>query len=241
AMDLLGLIETKADLVNGLVPASQLPSFVDDILEGYLSGNVFYKEVGHTNIIPPESGKIYVDITTGQKNRQYRYSGSLYIQITNGLIATTDDVPEGANNKYSTLALVMSYVLTGISFVTSTPITAADTIVSAFGKMQKQISDLVALLSGKQAVDNQLEISANSNVSNAWHGQTILFTVNCTITVPSALNNSLMFAFRTMSGVTVTWAITSPFVWEITPASTLERTTGHFMRRGTTNTIILDS
>jgi hypothetical protein len=91
-----------------------------------------------------------------------------------------------------------------------------------------------------QSKDNQVEISANSNVLNAWNGQTVLFTANCTITVPSTLDNSLMFVFRTLSGVTVTWAITAPFTWETTPTTTPEKTTGSFMRRGSTNTILLD-
>lgn len=105
-------------------------------------------------------------------------------------------------------------------------------------------TDLSAIntsISGKQVKDDQIEISANSNVQNSWHGQTVLFTANCTITVPSTLNNSLMFPFRTLAGVTVTWAITSPFVWETTPAGTAEKTVGHFMRRGSTNIIFLDT
>lgn len=89
-------------------------------------------------------------------------------------------------------------------------------------------------------IDEQIEISANSNVLDAWNGKTILFTASCTITVPATLINSLMFAFRTLAGVTVTWAITSPFVWNATPAPTPQNTVGNFMRRGSTNTIFLD-
>lgn len=104
-------------------------------------------------------------------------------------------------------------------------------------------TDLAAInasISDKQVKDNQVEVSINSNVQNSWHGQTILFTSTCTITVPATLNNSLMFAFRTLAGVTVTWAITSPFTWETTPLATPEKTVGHFMRRGSTNVIFLD-
>lgn len=91
-----------------------------------------------------------------------------------------------------------------------------------------------------QVIDEQIEIGASTTVQNAWKGKTILFTANCTITVPTTLDPSLMFPFRTLTGVTVTWAITAPFTWEVTPVNTLERTVGHFMRRGSTNTIILD-
>ncbi|WP_295093801.1 hypothetical protein [uncultured Flavobacterium sp.] len=227
----------------GRVYSSQLPSYVDDVLEGYLQSNVFYVESSHTTVIPAEAGKVYVDITVGQKNRQYRYSGSIYIQITNGLIASTDDVAEGAVNKYSTLSLVMSYVLSGLSLATGTPITATDTILSAFGKLQKQISDNVSAIALKQVKDDQIEISTNSNVQNSWHGQTILFTSNCVITVPSSLNAGFGFMFFVMPSVTVTWAITSPHTWLATPVATLGDasygTTGHLMKRGNTNTIIL--
>lgn len=112
AKDLSDKFETKADVINGLVPAWQLPSFVDDILEGYLSSNVFYKEEGHVNVITAETGKIYVDITTGQKNRQYRYTGSNFIQITNGFIASSDDVPEGSSNKYFSTANITAILNT---------------------------------------------------------------------------------------------------------------------------------
>ena len=90
------------------------------------------------------------------------------------------------------------------------------------------------------ASDSQIEISANSNTLDAWNKKTILFTANCTITVPSTLLPQFGFVFRTLAGVTVTWAITSPFTWETTPTTTPEKTTGSFMRRGSTNTILLD-
>ena len=89
-------------------------------------------------------------------------------------------------------------------------------------------------------IDSQIEISANSNTLDAWNGKTILFTANCTITVPAALLPQFGFVFRTLAGVTVTWAITAPFTWETTPTPTPEKTTGSFMRRGNTNTILLD-
>jgi predicted heme/steroid binding protein len=85
------------------IPQQYLPSFVDDVLE--FANLAAFPGTG-------ETGKIYVAIDTG---RQYRWSGSAYIQITNGLIASTDDLPEGTNNKYSTNSRVLNYVLTGLS------------------------------------------------------------------------------------------------------------------------------
>ena len=57
---------------------SQLPSYVDDIIEGYLYEEVFYQDAEHTIEITPEEGKIYVDMET---NYTYRWSGSMYVQV----------------------------------------------------------------------------------------------------------------------------------------------------------------
>jgi len=59
-----------ASLVDGKVPASQLPSYVDDVLE-----------YANTGAFPGtgESGKIYVAIDT---NKTYRWSGSAYVEIS---------------------------------------------------------------------------------------------------------------------------------------------------------------
>lgn len=60
---------TKADIVNGKVPSSQLPSYVDDVVE-YADITTFPEE--------GEAGKIYVALDTGYT---YRWTGTDYIQI----------------------------------------------------------------------------------------------------------------------------------------------------------------
>jgi hypothetical protein len=129
-----GAANGYAPLVSGLVPSSYLPSFVDDIVEGYLLTGVFYEDSGHTIAITGAVGKIYVDLTVGQSSKQYRWSGSVYIQITNGLIASTDDVPEGSTNKYWSNALTISSTLTGYTSGTGT-ISSSDTILTAIQKL----------------------------------------------------------------------------------------------------------
>ena len=64
--------ENFAHLVDGKVPASQLPSYVDDVVE-YDSKSAFPE--------PGETGKIYVDKST---NLTYRWSGSTYILVGGG-------------------------------------------------------------------------------------------------------------------------------------------------------------
>ena len=69
---------------NGKVPSSQLPSYVDDVIEGYKSGADFFEDSAHTasKKITGETGKIYVDLST---NVTYRWSGTAYVEISASL------------------------------------------------------------------------------------------------------------------------------------------------------------
>lgn len=65
-----GLAELDA---NGKVPSSQLPSYVDDVIEYTAKAN--FPTTG-------ETGKIYIDTST---NKTYRWSGSTYVEISPSL------------------------------------------------------------------------------------------------------------------------------------------------------------
>lgn len=71
-------LKTKADLVNGKVPTSQLPVYVSDIVNGYFYKNEFYYDAKHENKITPEVNKIYIDIPN---NLQYRWTGLAYMAM----------------------------------------------------------------------------------------------------------------------------------------------------------------
>lgn len=76
---------------TGKVPAAQLPSYVDDVLEyANLAG---FPATG-------EAGKIYVALDT---NKTYRWSGSAYVEIS-ASPGTTDSLTEGTANLYFTTA-----------------------------------------------------------------------------------------------------------------------------------------
>lgn len=64
--------------------------------------------------------------------------------------ADTDSLAEGATRLYFTTARVLATVLSGLSLATGGAITSADTVLVAFGKLQKQITDLIATVGGKQ-------------------------------------------------------------------------------------------
>ncbi|NBW14551.1 MAG: hypothetical protein EBR82_41785 [Caulobacteraceae bacterium] len=78
-------------LVSGLLPSTVLPSYVDDVLEYAATSN--FPATG-------ETGKIYVATST---NKIYRWSGSVYVEISPSP-GSTDSVSEGSVNLYFTTA-----------------------------------------------------------------------------------------------------------------------------------------
>jgi hypothetical protein len=70
-------LNLKADLIGGFVPSSQLPSFVDDVLEFAVLAN--FPTTG-------ESGKIYI---ATDARITYRWSGSAYVEISESLALGT--------------------------------------------------------------------------------------------------------------------------------------------------------
>ena len=74
---------------KGLVPSSQLPSYVDDVIEVYatydvsetgkLSNIKLYSDPDHANPITGESGKIYLNITQDEPSYQFRWSGTQFV------------------------------------------------------------------------------------------------------------------------------------------------------------------
>lgn len=81
---------------NGLVPSSQLPSYVDDVIEAYATYNVsetgklsnikLYSDPDHANPITGESGKIYLNITQDEPSYQFRWSGTQFVDSNTSLL-----------------------------------------------------------------------------------------------------------------------------------------------------------
>lgn len=74
---------------KGLVPASHLPSYVDDVLEVYATYDVsptggltnvqLYTDAGHQTPVVGESGKIYINVADGEPPYQFRWSGTKFV------------------------------------------------------------------------------------------------------------------------------------------------------------------
>ena len=114
------------------IPPSQLPSYVDDVLE-YPTREDF-PATG-------EGGKIYIAVNQGTAANPtvwWRWTGTTYVDIPPSP-GTTDALVEGSTNLYFSENRVRNTVLTGLSLAVSTAVTAADTVLSALGKLQAQL------------------------------------------------------------------------------------------------------
>ncbi|WP_300685373.1 hypothetical protein [Chryseobacterium sp.] len=164
----LGSVPTSADLANyiplsqkgtangiatldaaGQVPASQLPSYVDDVLEGYYKSadGKFYKEAAFNNLIAGETGKIYVSLDT---NKTYRWTGTTFVYITSGAV-------DSVNGLTGVVVLNKSHV--GLSNVDNTA-DAAKNVLSA----TKWITPRTVTLSGVTATAQTIDGSANVSI-----------------------------------------------------------------------------
>lgn len=129
---------------SGKVPSSQLPSYVDDVIEGYYSSGKFYYNEDRTGEISGETGKIYTDLIS---NKTYRWGGSAYVEISTSLaIGTTAgtayDGASGAKNA-SDISSLQNRVSTNTADIEALRInTAAKTHTHTFASITNKPTTL---------------------------------------------------------------------------------------------------
>ena len=119
--DLQNALDLKADLVGGKVPSSQLPSYVDDVVE--VANYAALPSTGQT-------GKIYITIDT---NKVYRWSGSAYIEIAanSAVWGSITGTLSSQTDLNSALGLKVPYTgATGNVDLGSHKLTASDLVVN---------------------------------------------------------------------------------------------------------------
>lgn len=100
---------------NGKVPANQLPSYVDDVIDVYatydksptgeLSNIALFANAAHNTPIVGEAGKIYQNVTDGEPGYQFRWSGTTWVPIVSGGVVIgeiTGTAYDGAKGKTTT-------------------------------------------------------------------------------------------------------------------------------------------
>jgi hypothetical protein len=148
-------LSLKADLdVNtGKVPAEQLPSYVDDVLE--YADLASFPGTG-------TAGVIYVAVNNG---KVYRWSGSAYVEISPAP-ATTDALAEGSTNLYFSSARAKAAVPTSLVIAASdetTAITAGTAKVTFRMPYAMTVTAVRASLSTAQASGNIFTVDINDN------------------------------------------------------------------------------
>ena len=144
---------------DGKVPSSQLPSYVDDVIEGYYSNGNFYSDSAKTKKITGEGGKIYTDLTT---NKTYRWGGTAWVEISASLAigetaGTAYDGAKGAKNA-SDISLLKTDV---------------NTLKTDNTQNKKDIANLKANVSGIQS-----QVDTNSNNIGLLNTDVITFKAN---------------------------------------------------------------
>lgn len=236
----LGSMPTSSDLTNyipllqkgaangvatldgsGLVPASQLPSYVDDVLEGYYKAadEKFYKEASYTTLIAGETGKIYVSLDT---NKTYRWTGSAFVYITSGAV-------DSVNGITGVVVLNKSHI--GLSNVDNTA-DAAKNVLSA----TKWSTVRTITLSGVTATAQNIDGSGNVTVPIIAVPATLLTGTASINTTGSAAK---LTTPRTISATgDATWTTTFDGSANVTGALTLAATG---VTAGTYNQVTVDA
>lgn len=102
----------------GKVPAAQLPSYVDDVIEGYYSGGKFYTSKdssgNYSGVITGETGKIYVNLND---SKTYRWSGTAYAVISETLALGETSSTAYAGNKGAANASEIEKIKNGTTVV----------------------------------------------------------------------------------------------------------------------------
>lgn len=155
-----------AKLVDGKVPASQLPSFVDDVVECYIvAGSAEFSDGWLTKTqggtaLTPETNKVYLIVESGDfENKEYRWSGGRYAVIGNDLALGETSSTAYAGNKgkqnADAIAQLQSIVNAGFSM---TPITLTGTTQKTLSHSWRNFDAL--MFSGYQETDADADFFA---------------------------------------------------------------------------------
>lgn len=144
---------------TGRVPSTQLPSYVDDVLE-YASQSAF-PATG-------ESGKIYIALDT---NKTYRWSGSAYVEISESLaLGTTHSTAAYGDDAVSTAEPSFSEASTRANLAGS-----GEKLSVILGKIKKWFTDLKDLaFIGKDGASSTKYLRGDGTWTDELEGKNVI-------------------------------------------------------------------
>ena len=189
---------------NGKVPASQLPSYVDDVMDAYATYTVsptgvlqniqLYADAEHETTIVGERDKIYVNVTPGEVSYQFRWSGSQWVHIDSNAIIIGDitgTAYDGGKGK------AMENV------VNSMP----DNLLSTFQLDQTDVNNITISLTGVEKSDGRYVESTLADITIAPATNTVagLMTgaekIAINETLPDAINDEKIAREAAVNGL----------------------------------------
>lgn len=180
---------------DGKVPNSQLPSFVDDVVDSYIVSGATALSSGWLSAtdggsaLTPETGKIYVVLTSGTYlNKTYRWSGTTYVEISAspgnatesaaGIaeIATNSEITTGADDtRIVTPLKLATYYQRKLTFSTGLTNTSNTITVTDYDKLLKNKAggNKSYTIGGNAAAGScQINIGDDSKVSGRTYSGT---------------------------------------------------------------------
>lgn len=160
---------------TGKVPSSQLPSYVDDVLE--YTNKASFPATG-------EAGKIYVDKTT---NKTYRWSGTAYVEISSSLVLGETSSTAYAGDKGKATTDNVNAILAGTKVVPKA--TDANTLdgkdSTAFANAththtKSQITDFPISMKNPTSMKLQLNGGTTEGTNQFTYDGSVAKTVNIT-------------------------------------------------------------
>ena len=160
-----------------------------------------------------------VSFTYNDTNQTITIAASGNVLSVNGqtgaVVLGTDNINEGTSNLYFTAARVRDAILTGLSTATNAIISATDSVLSAFGKLQAQITANLSTLSA--------HISNTSNPHSVTKSQVGLSNVDNTSDANKPISTATQTALNAKEN-TITAGTTSQYYRGDKTFQTLDKT-----------------
>lgn len=218
---------------SGKVPSSQLPGFVDDVLE--------YANLASFPA-PGESGKIYVALDT---NLTYRWSGSAYVEISPSLALgetsatayrgdrgkTAYDHSQTTGNPHNTDVANLADASGLLARATQAEAEAGTDnnklmtplrVSQAIAKTRLGANTTYNIGTAGKPTVQITDISANGSIADAAVTGSHSFAVGDTINIDETTNFNGSFVLTAVNSTTLTWASTVTAI-ELTLANTYAR------------------